>query len=128
MGIKTYLPQPMANVHLSSRTHAELISVGRAVNGCNALNRLGTNGFLAILPWDQSLYLSRGTCQLPYTVPGIADPPFLPNQHNCHCLFDFEQQRPKGIVNIAPMTDEIYFDNRFSVVKAVNDAVSLGFQ
>jgi len=31
----------------------------------------GTNGFLAVLPWRQSLPLSHATCQLLYTVPGI---------------------------------------------------------
>ena len=31
-------------------------------------------------------------------------------------LFNLEEQRPKGIVNIPPMTDKIYFDNCFTVV------------
>ena len=31
-------------------------------------------------------------------------------------LFNPEEQRPKGIVNIPPMTDKIYFDTGFTVV------------
>jgi hypothetical protein len=31
-------------------------------------------------------------------------------------LFNREEQRPKGIVNIPPMTDKIYFDTGFTFV------------
>jgi len=39
-----------------------------------------------------------------------------PRAFDSRLLFNPEEQRPKGIVNIPPMTDKIYFDTGFTVV------------
>jgi hypothetical protein len=39
-----------------------------------------------------------------------------PRAFDSRLLFNLEEQRPKGIVNIPPMTDKIYFDTGFTVV------------
>ena len=36
--------------------------------------------------------------------------------YNSRLVFNPEEQRPKGIVNIPPMTDKIYLDTGFTVV------------
>lgn len=39
-----------------------------------------------------------------------------PRAFDSRLRFNLEEQRPKGIVNIPPMTDKIYFDTGFAVV------------
>jgi hypothetical protein len=39
-----------------------------------------------------------------------------PSAFDSGLLFNPEEQRPKGIVNIPPMTDKVHFDTGFTVV------------
>ena len=62
-------------------------------------------------PWTPGTFKSKLTCDL-RTQNLLMDP----RAFNSRLLFNLEEQRPKGIVNIPPMTDKIYFDNCFTVV------------